>query len=159
MAAKTFKKARLICHIVAVSDKLHPHTADENFSFVAEICTSVLQVSGTTWTAYEHIPQHTKRVQIVWFTPDGTDPGTMTETSAECWLSIWWNSRMFTKELWHATWKKEFCKQLSTAEASGGEVLGNSVCISMGWWPALLYKLQTIFFKGTEKVTWKQTFS
>lgn len=152
MTAKTFKKPRLICHIVAVSDKLHPHTVDEHFSFVAEICTGVLQVNGTTWTAYEHIPQHNNTtVQIIWFTPAGTDPGMMTETSAGCWWSIWWNSRIFTKELWHATWKKEFCKQLSTAEASRGEALGNSVCISMGWWPALLYKLQTIFLQEDRK--------
>lgn len=60
MTAKMSKKARLICHTVAVGDKLHPHTADDHSSFVAEIRTDVLQVSGTTCTAYEHIPHHAK---------------------------------------------------------------------------------------------------
>lgn len=59
MTAKMFKKTRLICHTVAISDKLHPHTADEHLSFVADICTGVLQVSGTTFTAYgTHPPPH-----------------------------------------------------------------------------------------------------
>lgn len=60
MTAKMFQKARLICHTVAVGDKLHPHTVDDHSSFVAEIRTGALQVSGTTCTAYEHIPHHAK---------------------------------------------------------------------------------------------------
>lgn len=60
MTAKMFKKTRLNCHTVTVGDKLHPHTEDEHLPFVTDSCTGVLQVNGTTFTAYGHVPHHTK---------------------------------------------------------------------------------------------------
>lgn len=60
MAAKTFKKARLICHIVAVSDKLHPHTVNEHFSFVAEICTGSTGKWNYLNSLWTHPPTHQK---------------------------------------------------------------------------------------------------
>lgn len=96
MTAKMFKKATVICHTVRVSNKRHAHTADEHSSSLAEICTAIQGKWNTS-------PPHQNNSANPLIHPAGIDTEMMTETSDGCWLCIWWNSRIFMKELWHAT--------------------------------------------------------
>lgn len=123
--------------------------------FCCNICTGVLQVSGTTFTAYGHIPHHTKTTMQIdshsWDWPWDKD------RSISCLLV------MYLVELQNIHKGTMACNLnegiLQAAKHSRSFRWGGSWQISMGWWPVLLHKPQTIFCKGREKDTCKQKFS